>query len=97
MINHSHHHEILYEHKILKIDFLELCLLNFILCHNESIYSGLLESVHFIYNFLMLYIFYNIYLNVVIDVKHIKEMNNLKKYTENYVHKSKLAVNNYEI
>ena len=97
MINHSHYHEILYEHKISKVDFLKLCLFDFIFYHSENIYSNLLENVHFICNFFMLYILCNMCFNILIDVKQINKINNFKKYTENHVHKSKLIVSNYKI
>ena len=97
MMNYSHYHEIFYEHKILKINFLKLCSLNLIFCYNRSVYNDLSENVHLIHNFFMFYIFYNMCLDIIIDVKHIKKMNNFKKYIKNHVYKSELTISNYEI
>ena len=97
MINHSCYHEILYKHKILKVNLFKLCSLNLIFYHSKNIYNDLLKSIHLIHNFFIFYILCNMCFNIVINVKHIKKMNNFRKYTENYIYKSKLTISNYEI
>ena len=97
MMNHSHHYKIFYEHKILKVNLFKLCSLNLILCYNKSIYNDLLKSIHFIHNLFILYILCDMCFNIVINIKHTKKVNNLRKYIKNCIHKSKLVINNYEI
>ena len=97
MMNHSHYYKILYEYKILKVNFFKLCSLNLIFYYNENIYNDLLKSICFIYNLFMFYILCNMCLNVVINVKYIKKINDFKKYTKNHIYKNKLTINNYKI
>ena len=60
-------------------------------------YSSLLKYIYFINNLLIFYIFYDLCLNIIINVKHIKKTNNFKNHLKNFIHKSKLMINDYKI
>ena len=60
-------------------------------------YNDLSKCICLFYNFLIFYIFYNVCLNVVINVKYTKKINNFKKYLKNCIYESKLIINDYKI
>ena len=96
-VYNSYCFKIVNEYKIMKINFLKFHSHSLVICYNENLYSSLLKCICFINNLLILYIFYNLYFNIMINVKYIEKINNFRKYLKNCVYKSKLTVNNYEI
>ena len=89
--------EIYKKYKILSIVHLKLCSLNLIVCHNKGVYSSLSECIHLINNFMIFYVFNDVCLHIVINVKHIEKTNNFKKHLKNCIHKCKLTINDYKI
>ena len=60
-------------------------------------YNDLLKCICFFHNFLIFNIFHDMCFNVVIDVKHIKKINNFKKHLKNCIYKNELTVNDYKV
>ena len=85
------------EHKIMYISLLKLCSLNLIFNHDKDVYNNLLKCIYFINNLLILHMFDDLCFHIVINIKHIKKVYNLRKHLKNCIYKCKLVVSDYEI
>ena len=60
-------------------------------------YNSLLKCICLINNLLILYMFHDLCLDIVINMKHIKKTNDFKKHLKNFIHESKFTISDYKI